>query len=72
MTEKFGSVDAGYVSYGFISLVDRVLLDVNGICDKHGNNRHDMNLAAKNTYGGTCEIHALILNRVQTGLQAFM
>jgi hypothetical protein len=42
MTEEFGSVDAGYVSYGFISLVDSVLLDVNGICDKHGNNRHDM------------------------------
>ena len=72
MTEEVGSVVAGYVSYGLIALVGRVLLDVNGICDEHGNNRYDMNPAAKNTYGGTYEIHALILNRVQTGLQDFM
>ena len=31
-----------------------------------------MNLEAVNTYGGTSDIHALILGRAQTGIQAFM
>lgn len=44
----------------------------NGICDEFHIIRHAMNLEAVNTYEGTHDIHALILGRSQTGLQAFM
>lgn len=44
----------------------------NGISDEYGVIRHVMNLEAVNTYEGTHDIHALILGRAQTGLQAFM
>jgi glutaryl-CoA dehydrogenase len=44
----------------------------NGIADEYGIIRHVMNLEAVNTYEGTHDIHALILGRAQTGLQAFM
>ncbi len=44
----------------------------NGISDEYGVIRHMMNLEAVNTYEGTHDIHALILGRAQTGLQAFM
>lgn len=44
----------------------------NGICDEFHVIRHAMNLEAVNTYEGTHDIHALILGRAQTGLQAFM
>jgi glutaryl-CoA dehydrogenase len=43
----------------------------NGVSDKYGVIRHVMNLEAINTYEGTHDIHALILSRAQTGLQAF-
>ncbi|WP_332767867.1 acyl-CoA dehydrogenase [Phenylobacterium sp.] len=43
----------------------------NGISDDYGVIRHVMNLEAVNTYEGTHDIHALILGRAQTGLQAF-
>lgn len=43
----------------------------NGICDEYHVIRHVMNLEAVNTYEGTHDIHALILGRAQTGLQAF-
>jgi glutaryl-CoA dehydrogenase len=43
----------------------------NGISDEYGVIRHVMNLEAVNTYEGTHDIHALILGRAQTGLQAF-
>ena len=43
----------------------------NGISDEYGVMRHVMNLEAVNTYEGTHDIHALILGRAQTGLQAF-
>ncbi|RNC95633.1 MAG: acyl-CoA dehydrogenase [Oricola sp.] len=43
----------------------------NGISDEYGIIRHVMNLEAVNTYEGTHDIHALILGRGQTGLQAF-
>ncbi|GAB4347505.1 MAG: acyl-CoA dehydrogenase [Oricola sp.] len=43
----------------------------NGISDEFGVIRHVMNLEAVNTYEGTHDIHALILGRAQTGLQAF-
>ena len=43
----------------------------NGVSDEYGVIRHVMNLEAVNTYEGTHDIHALILGRAQTGLQAF-
>lgn len=43
----------------------------NGISDEFHIIRHVMNLEAVNTYEGTHDIHALILGRAQTGLQAF-
>ncbi|MFZ1815902.1 MAG: acyl-CoA dehydrogenase [Rhizobiaceae bacterium] len=44
----------------------------NGVSDEYGVIRHVMNLEAVNTYEGTHDIHALILGRAQTGIQAFM
>ena len=44
----------------------------NGVADEFHVIRHVMNLEAVNTYEGTHDIHALILGRAQTGLQAFM
>ena len=44
----------------------------NGISDEYHVIRHLMNLETVNTYEGTHDIHALILGRAQTGLQAFM
>jgi len=43
----------------------------NGIADEYHVIRHLMNLETVNTYEGTHDIHALILGRAQTGLQAF-
>jgi glutaryl-CoA dehydrogenase len=43
----------------------------NGISDEYHVIRHVLNLEAVNTYEGTSDIHALILGRAQTGLQAF-
>ena len=43
----------------------------NGIADEFHIIRHMMNLEAVNTYEGTHDVHALILGRAQTGLQAF-
>ena len=43
----------------------------NGISDEYHVIRHMMNLEAVNTYEGTHDIHALILGRSQTGIQAF-
>ncbi len=43
----------------------------NGVSDEYGVIRHVMNLESVNTYEGTHDIHALILGRAQTGLQAF-
>ena len=43
----------------------------NGVSDEYGVIRHMMNLEAVNTYEGTHDIHALILGRAQTGIQAF-
>jgi len=43
----------------------------NGIADEFHVIRHLMNLEAVNTYEGTHDIHALILGRAQTGIQAF-
>lgn len=43
----------------------------NGIADEFHVMRHMVNLEVVNTYEGTHDIHALILGRAQTGLQAF-
>jgi glutaryl-CoA dehydrogenase len=43
----------------------------NGISDEYHIIRHVMNLESVNTYEGTHDIHALILGRAQTGIQAF-
>jgi glutaryl-CoA dehydrogenase len=43
----------------------------NGISDEFHVIRHVMNLESVNTYEGTHDVHALILGRAQTGLQAF-
>ena len=43
----------------------------NGISDEYQVIRHMVNLETVNTYEGTHDVHALILGRAQTGLQAF-
>lgn len=79
-------MDAGKAAPEMISLVKRnscaKALDIarmardmhggNGIADEFHVIRHMMNLEAVNTYEGTGDIHALILGRAQTGIQAFM
>ncbi len=78
-------IDSGDWDPAMISLVKRnscgKALDIartardmhggNGISDEYHVIRHVMNLEAVNTYEGTHDVHALILGRAQTGLQAF-
>ncbi|MDA0824674.1 MAG: acyl-CoA dehydrogenase [Proteobacteria bacterium] len=78
-------IDAGHGSPEAISLLKRnncgKALDIarvardmhggNGISDEYHVIRHLMNLEAVNTYEGTHDVHALILGRAQTGIQAF-
>ena len=54
-----------------IARVSRDMLGGNGISDEFGVIRHVVNLEVVNTYEGTHDIHALILGRAQTGIQAF-
>ncbi|MDY0873067.1 acyl-CoA dehydrogenase [Dongia rigui] len=54
-----------------IARVARDMHGGNGVSDEFHVIRHVMNLEAVNTYEGTHDIHALILGRAQTGLQAF-
>jgi glutaryl-CoA dehydrogenase len=77
--------DEGRVAPEMISLVKRnncgKALDIARVArDMHGGNgiqeeyhvmRHSQNLETVNTYEGTHDVHALILGRAQTGLQAF-
>ena len=49
----------------------RDMLGGNGISDEYPIMRHSQNLEVVNTYEGTQDIHALILGRTQTGIQAF-
>ena len=49
----------------------RDMLGANGISDEYHVVRHMLNLEGVNTYEGTHDIHALILGRAQTGIQAF-
>lgn len=55
-----------------IARVARDMHGGNGISDEYHVIRHVMNLEAVNTYEGTHDIHALILGRAQTGIQAFV
>ncbi len=55
-----------------IARVARDMHGGNGVADEYQVIRHVMNLEAVNTYEGTHDIHALILGRAQTGIQAFM
>ncbi len=78
-------LDAGKAAPEMISIVKRnncaKALDIARLArDMHGGNgihceyhvmRHAQNLEAVNTYEGTHDIHALVLGRAQTGLQAF-
>ncbi|MCG3871642.1 acyl-CoA dehydrogenase [Psychrobacter sp. Ps7] len=54
-----------------IARISRDMHGGNGISDEFHIIRHVMNLEAVNTYEGTHDIHALILGRAQTGIQAF-
>jgi glutaryl-CoA dehydrogenase len=54
-----------------IARVARDMHGGNGIADEYQVMRHMINLETVNTYEGTHDIHALILGRAQTGLQAF-
>jgi glutaryl-CoA dehydrogenase len=54
-----------------IARVARDMHGANGISDEFGVIRHVLNLEAVNTYEGTHDVHALILGRAQTGIQAF-
>ena len=54
-----------------IARISRDMHGGNGIADEFHVIRHVMNLEAVNTYEGTHDVHALILGRAQTGLQAF-
>jgi glutaryl-CoA dehydrogenase len=54
-----------------IARLARDMLGGNGISDEYHVIRHVMNLEAVNTYEGTHDIHALILGKAQTGIQAF-
>ena len=54
--------------------IARIARDIhggNGISDEYHVLRHAMNLETVNTYEGTHDIHALILGRAMTGIQAF-
>ncbi len=77
--------DAGQLAPELISLLKRnncvKALDIarqardmmggNGISDEYPVMRHLVNLEVVNTYEGTADVHALILGRAQTGIQAF-
>jgi glutaryl-CoA dehydrogenase len=54
-----------------IARVSRDMHGANGISDEYHVIRHVLNLESVNTYEGTHDIHALILGRAQTGIQAF-
>ena len=54
-----------------IARVARDMHGGNGVSDEYGVIRHVLNLEAVNTYEGTHDVHALIIGRAITGLQAF-
>lgn len=54
-----------------IARVARDMHGANGVQDSYGVIRHLLNLESVNTYEGTEDVHALILGKAQTGIQAF-
>jgi glutaryl-CoA dehydrogenase len=54
-----------------IARLARDMMGGNGISAEFGVARHLVNLEVVNTYEGTHDVHALILGRAQTGIQAF-
>ena len=54
-----------------IARLARDMMGGNGISDEFGVARHLVNLEVVNTYEGTHDVHALILGRAITGIQAF-
>ena len=54
-----------------IARLSRDMHGGNGISDEYPIMRHMVNLEVVNTYEGTADVHALILGRAQTGIQAF-
>jgi len=54
-----------------VARLARDMMGGNGISDEFGVARHLVNLEVVNTYEGTHDIHALILGRAITGIQAF-
>jgi len=54
-----------------IARMSRDMHGGNGISDEYSVMRHMLNLEVVNTYEGTADVHALILGRAQTGIQAF-
>ena len=54
-----------------IARLSRDMHGGNGISEDYHVMRHMVNLETVNTYEGTHDVHALILGRAQTGLQAF-
>ena len=54
-----------------VARASRDMHGANGVADEYHVIRHVLNLEAVNTYEGTHDIHALILGRAQTGIQAF-
>ena len=54
-----------------IARLARDMHGANGVSDEFHVIRHVMNLETVNTYEGTHDVHALILGRAQTGIQAF-
>ena len=54
-----------------IARLARDMHGANGIVDEYHVIRHLLNLETVNTYEGTHDVHALILGRAQTGIQAF-
>jgi glutaryl-CoA dehydrogenase len=55
-----------------IARAARDMHGANGISDEFHVIRHMLNLETVNTYEGTHDVHALILGRAQTGIQAFL
>ena len=54
-----------------VARMARDMMGGNGISDEYGVARHLVNLEVVNTYEGTHDVHALILGRAITGIQAF-
>ena len=54
-----------------IARIARDMHGANGVADEYHVIRHVLNLEGVNTYEGTHDIHALILGKAQTGIQAF-